>query len=223
MISIVLALAFAAQTQPTQPTLIYTPPAHVPTPANDIFFQDTPPPSSEARRAMQGFGACVADRSPDLAANTLRRDFTTQTYRSNLSRLGRMNGGCLRGASRMAGAGVLFAGALAEGLLKRDSEPLNVRLARAAQQPATPAHSPSDAVAICVVRSLPDETARLFATEAAGDEEAAAALALAPAVSACAQPGRQVRASDAGLRAILATAAYRSIHGSTGDGMAQRD
>ena len=228
MSMMLIALALTLQPEPSQPS---EPPlqedfpaARGLTPGHDLFYDDVPVSTAEARVAMQRFGACVAQRSERLAADTLGSDFTTQTYRSRLQRLVRSNEDCFReGGRRMLSSNLLFAGAIAEALVERDSQPLNVRLARAAMQPAPRAYSPGDQIAICVVRSLPDEVGRLMATGVGEPEEAAAVAALAPALAACAPPNRRVESNDAGLRAILAIAAYRSINGAAATGLTQRD
>lgn len=217
MSMMLIALALTLQPEPPQPS---EPPLQEEFPAargltagHDLFYDDVPVSTAEARVAMQRFGACVAQRSERLAADTVGSDFTTQTYRSRLQRLVRSNEDCFReGGRRMLSSHLLFAGAIAEALVERDSQPLNVRLARAAMRPATRAFSLSDQVAICVVRSLPDEVGRLMATEVGSSEEETAASALAPAFAACSPQNRRVESNGAGFRAILATAAYRSIN-----------
>ena len=176
-----------------------------------FFYADLPPLTEQERSAIKAYGQCVAQRSPEMAAETLVEDFTSRSYQSKLRLLSRNNESCFRARGRMRSANVLFAGAIAEGLLARDDGPLNARLAQAAQQPATPAYSPSDQVAICVVRSMPDQVAQLLAAEPASDGETSAADALAPAVELCGRGGPRLRLSVAGLRAILATAAFRSV------------
>ena len=194
------------------------------TPGHDLFYDDVPVSTTEARVAMQRFGSCVSERSERLAADTIGTDFNTQSYRSRLHRLVRANEDCFRqGGRRMLSSNLLFAGAIAEAMIERGSQPLNVRLARAAMQPAPRAYSPGDQIAICVVRSLPDEVGRLMATGVGEPEEAAAVAALAPALAACAPPNRRVESNDAGLRAILAIAAYRGINGAAATGLTQRD
>jgi len=173
--------------------------------------RDRPSTTPEARAAIHAFGGCVARRSPELAAATLARDFTTRAYRSNLRNLARANESCFRERGVMRTEGLPLAGAIAEALLAADAAPLNARLARAALGPATPARSASDGIAICIVRSAPDEVARLFASEVASDREAAALAPIAPLVSACNSTGQALEATPAGLRAMLATAAYRSL------------
>ena len=177
--------------------------------------EELPPSPPEARRAVQDFGRCIAERSPGLAAEMLTIDFTTRAYRSRLDRLLRSNETCLRPRGRMRTSRLLVAGAIAETLIERGGEPVNVRLARAAMRAGTPARSPSDAVAICTVRSAPDDVGTLFATEVATEAETAAARALEPAVALCSASGPALETSPAGLRAMLATAAFRSLW--TGD------
>ena len=173
--------------------------------------REAPSTTPEARMAVDAFGRCVARHSPELAAATLAQDFTTRAYRSSLLNLARANESCFRESGRMRTGGLPLAGAIAEALLATDAVPLNVRLARAALGPATPARSVSDGIAICVVRSVPDEVARLMASEVASDREAAALAPIAPVVSACNRTGRPLEATPAGLRAMLATAAFRSV------------
>lgn len=167
--------------------------------------------SPGARRAVQQFGACVADHSTEKAARTLAMDFRSTTYRSALNNLARANEGCFGYRGAMRSSRLLFAGAIAERLIERDPAPLNARLVRAAARAAPPARSPSDAIAICVVRSAPDETARLFASEVASDAEAQAVRALEIALRLCSQGQRPLATSAEGLRAMLATAAFRNL------------
>jgi len=167
--------------------------------------------SPYARRVVQQFGACVADRSSAKAARTLAMDFRSPTYRLALNHLARANEGCFGYRGAMRSSRLLFAGAIAERLLARDPSPLNARLVRAAARAAPPARSPSDAIAICVVRSAPDETARLFASEVASDAEAQAIKALDIAIRLCSQGQRPLLANAEGLRAMLATAAFRNV------------
>jgi len=224
LIALALALQPEPQPQPQEPLREEFPASRGLTPGHDLFYDDVPVSTTEARVAMQRFGACVAQRSERLAADTIGSDFTTQTYRSRLQRLVNANSDCFREGGRlMLSSNLLFAGAIAEAMIERDPQPINVRLARAAMQPATRPFSASDQVAICIVRSLPDEVGRLMAAEVGSSEEEAAATALAPALTACSPQGRRVESNSAGLRAIIATAAYRTLNGAAATGTAQRD
>ena len=110
----------------------------------------------------------------------------------------------------MRSGGLSFAGALAERLLERDASALNARIIRAGST-QTAARSPSDAIALCVGRSAPDDVARLFATEVASDAERDAAKALQVASDACARNQARLETTPEGLRSMLATAAFRTV------------
>ena len=116
--------------------------------------------SPTARQEMERFGTCVADRSPEKAAQTLAMDFRTPTYQSAMRNLTRANEDCFRRyRDAMRANNLSFAGAMAERLIERDATPINVRIARTAHVPVPP-RTPSDAIAICIVRSAPDEVGK---------------------------------------------------------------
>jgi hypothetical protein len=171
-----------------------------------------------ARNTLQRFGACVAEESPLRAAALLNSDFTTRAYQRSLRDLATDNNTCLRaGTTRRVGMrmdDLLFAGAVAERLVEQGGEPVNVQLARAAARPPAATFSPTDAAAQCLVRSLPDDVARLFATDVDSPEEEAAAAALQPILQRC-SPHARIEITSAGLRAILATVAYRATQAAT--------
>jgi hypothetical protein len=174
------------------------------------FHSSTP----AARRQIQAFGACVADRSTAKAAQLLSMDFRSAAYHPALRALNLNNLDCSRLMPRRSGAhssSLLFAGALAERLIATDAEPLNVRLAQAAARTAPPTYGPGDAIANCVVRSAPNETGNLFGTEVGSDAEAQAMKALDVAVQLCSRGKAPFQANVEGLRAILATAAFRNV------------
>lgn len=219
MIGIALALVLAfQQTDPqTQPPLS-DPPGTVPQRSDRV--DDFPPrrqlaPSTpEALRAIQQFGACVADASTAKASATLAQDFRTPSYRRAVDQLVEANRLCpsFRGYSRLRASRLLFAGAVAERLIERDGRPLNAELAKAAARPAPSTYSPTDGAAMCVVRSVPDDVAKLFATEVASPAEKAAGDALQPVLARCLPSTSRVSVTIDGLRAMLATAAFRSLN-----------
>jgi hypothetical protein len=166
--------------------------------------------SANARVQMERFATCVADRSPEKAARTISMDFRSTTYRSALKNLADANRDCHGYRSTMRSGGLSFAGALAERLLERDASALNARIIRAGSA-QTAARSPSDAIALCVVRSVPDDVARLFATEVASEAERDAVKALQVALDACARNQARLETTPEGLRSMLATAAFRTV------------
>ena len=221
MTAVLLALALALQTQtppPAEPPLRQEGPSEVElSPAHDTFEDEFRNATPAARDELHAYSACVAENSPTLAAETLRRDFTSRRYRNALLQLVRNNETCFRRRAARARAlrssGLPFAGSLAEHLIARDSAPLNVRLARAATGPAPQPYSVTDRMALCVVRSVPDDVARLLATAVGSGEEEAALRALDLPVQVCARGGPRLALAPAAIRAMLATAAFRTVSG----------
>jgi hypothetical protein len=172
----------------------------------------------EARMALQHYGSCVVGKSEREAARILSMDFTTSKYRSGLRLLSDDSAKfCANpsfGTGVLRSANLLFAGEVAEALLE-GSGPVASQLAKAAAGPATPGYALTDKVAICVVRSVPDQVAAVFSTERDTAEETAAINALSMPVQMCARAAQAIKPmsiSPAGLRAMLATAAFRSVH-----------
>lgn len=222
MSTMLFALALALQSQSATPpprTLPSGIPPREMTPSNEIFYEREDRTSPNARIVADRFGACVADRSPELSARTLRLAFNSTAYHNNMRNVTRANEGCMERRGRMRSASLLVAGAMAERLLEREPTPINVQLARGAEQPAPRAVTPSDAIALCMVRSTPDDVARLFASEVASDGEAQAAEALMPVANLCNESGRTVQLSNGGLRAMLATAAFRTAQSGAATGV----
>jgi len=219
--NLLLALALLAQgqdpgTPPSQPAegplMTGDRPERSLSPAHDLYYEDSASPTPEALIAAHDFGACVADASAVVATELLTRDFTSRAYDRGLRRLTSSNRECFERRGSMRAGSLPIAGAIAERLIERGREPVNVQLARAALRPATPGFSPTDRAAICVVRSVPDDVARFFATDPTGQAEAEAADTLRPVLGACLGSEHPVEATAAGMRAILATAAFREIH-----------
>lgn len=216
MLTMVLGLAFQAQTPvpptPQEPPLQNeTVGGRTITPAHETFEEDFVASDAGARIAIHNYGRCVASSSGSMAADVLARDFTTAQYRRSLQVLSQNNADCFRRRGRMRSSSLLFAGAMAEHLIEQPTVALNVRLARASARPAIQGFSPTDRVVGCVVRSVPDDVALLLATEVASAAEVTAAQSLGPVMSHCNTERRPISVSPAGLRAMLATAAFRTL------------
>ena len=222
LLSILLAMQAAPQSQPK----VDTTPTPWPDPERGTGGVDRYSSAADpvARPVLARYAACVAGKSPERAADLLTRDFRATAYESGMRNLSRNNEGCAHDAGLKYGKMRLdtlpFAGGLAEAMIARRGQPVNALLVRAAALPPAATYSFTDRVAMCVVRSAPDQVAALFATPVASDEESAAIAAVAPAAELCAraaQARKPLAISPAGLRAMLATAAYRSI-AATGGG-----
>lgn len=216
MIGFIVAVLLAAQPQantpPGAPLRSDDPPSRELTAAHDLFYEDEHRADADgARQALEAFGICLAERNAVVARSTLTMDFNSRAYGNRLRQLYRGNGDCFRERGSMRFGNLALAGAMAERLIERDPAPLNVRLARAALGPAAATYSPTDRIAMCVVRSVPDQVAALFAASVVSTAEAEAARALEPAFNACNQARTRMTMTIAGARAMLATAAYRSL------------
>lgn len=180
--------------------------------AGALDRQSTP----AARRELERWAGCIARKNPREAARVLTMDFTSGAYGRAMRMLSEGDKGCVEFRGALRTGGLLFAGEMAETLLETDPAPLDRRLALAAAAPATKAYSFTDKVAICVVRSVPSEVSKLFATARGSAEETAALNALATPMGLCAKAAKarqQLVINPIGLRAMLATASYRSVAG----------
>ena len=167
-----------------------------------------------SRNALAAWAGCLASRNTTEAGRVLSMDFTTSTYDRAFRMLTDEDKQCREFRGTLRTQRLLLAGELAEALIERSDAPVGNLLAKAAAAPATRAFSFTDRVALCVVRSVPGDVAKLFATERNSVEEGAAVQALATPMGLCAraaQAKRPLSINPAGLRAMLATAAFRSI------------
>ncbi|TCJ37468.1 hypothetical protein [Parafrankia sp. BMG5.11] len=219
MIGLALILAMQAAPQPQPQPKIENTPAPWPDHERELGMVDayTTDSDSMARRTMSAFAACVVEGSTDKASALLLSDFRANSYRAGIQTMIRNNDHCGRKVGlqgRLKMANLSFAGALAEALMKQRGAPLNAQLARAAASPAAPTYSFTDSVAMCVARSAPDQVAALFATTPGSAEETTAINVLATPAALCAQAAKArkpLSISPAGLRAMLATASFRSV------------
>lgn len=179
--------------------------------AAPLAAQDRRPATPEARKALAVFAQCVAASSPAKAHSALTRDFRTSSYRQELRVLAETNRDChkVRASMRFT-AGLPFSAALAEALIHRDPTPLKSRLARAAGGNHAPTYAPSDAVAMCIARSVPDDVTALLSAPIASPAEAAAAR-LATPLRLCNRGRPWIQTDTYGLRAMVATATYRLL------------
>lgn len=211
---ILLSLFLAAQPVPAQNAEAF--PAPWPDPEREMPADGglTPTANSlEARETMRRYATCVARKSPEKAASLLQQDYRTVSYRNGLRNLSRTNEGCarqvgLRGSMRMNN--LSFAGALAELMLRQETEPLNRQVAKALSGRKPEAFGPSEQIAMCTVRSAPDDVANFLATDLGTAAEVAAGQKVTEVAKLCSK-GAQMEATTDGMRALVAIAAYRLL------------
>jgi glucose-6-phosphate dehydrogenase assembly protein OpcA len=108
---------------------------------------------------------------------------------------------------------VLFAGSLAEALLKADvrRSQLPQRIAFDPQRAVIAARSPAEEMALCTVFEAPQATARLFETQPATSEEDRAVSHIVDVLPRCLKKQTQLTLNTPALRSLLALAAYRIV------------
>jgi hypothetical protein len=173
------------------------------------------PTTREEVRVLARFSRCVAEHwaNRDRGRALLALDDRTEHYRRELLRLVGANTRCVPAGGRLAFGGVLFAGGLAENLLRRRGAMADLA-ARVALDPARPAIASRDEtelMALCAVRMSPAKVSALLQTAPASDEEGAALRALMPELNNCLRAGGGVTLNRLLGRAILALAAYRLV------------
>jgi hypothetical protein len=183
------------------------------------------PATVEDRRALLSFARCVVVNQSARARALVVDDYRSEAYRTTLRQLAIGQNACLPPASRLRFAGVLFAGNLAETLLRGavTRGTLANRVAFNAAAAPFQARGEGEVMGLCVVRAAPAETEALLATAHGSEQEAAAARAITPHISPCLAAGSTLRFNRPGLRALLALAAYRLVRHNAATAVAARN
>jgi hypothetical protein len=165
-----------------------------------------------ALQAMQNFGRCVVEQTPRGAREVLAMDFRTTDYDAAFKRLAKGHSRCIPNG-RLKFGGVLFAGSLAEALLRSevDAAKLPRQLAFDPARETIAARGDGEAMALCTVLKAPDATAQLLTTEAASDDEMQAMKTIAPTLGECLASGKKFEMTKPAMRALLALAAWRIV------------
>jgi len=167
-------------------------------------------------RSLHRYANCVAQDRSQAARALLAMDFRTREYSRAMVQLARNDGFCEGAAEAersFGSSGLLFAGALAEALLRRDlaGQELAPRVAYDPARPAIEARNAGEVMAICVVREDTGATSRLLATGPATAEEVEALRAMSAVLSGCVPARSEARFTREALRAVIALAAYRLV------------
>lgn len=173
----------------------------------------------EEVKALHALGRCVAEREPAGAAKVLAMDFREAGYGRALDRVINNDLECPQARSSlgrvrsfgMTGGGLLWAGAIAEGLMSRNKMigDLGGRTAYRAELPAIEARNAGELMAFCVVRKDPAAVAAWLQTIPATPEEGAAIRAASPTLSGCVPANSKSAFTRESLRALMALGAYR--------------
>ena len=170
--------------------------------------------SVEERQGLHLAGQCVVNEKSREVRALLAMDFGDKKYAQAMHNLVNKGPGC-RGVNVPRGVykagGLLWAGTFAEWLLRRDRM-LDDLAAYTAYKPELPdieARNVGEYMAICVVRTKPQDAAALLRTEPATKEELDALKLVGPTVSACMPVGTRTEFTRESIRALLALGAQR--------------
>jgi hypothetical protein len=170
-------------------------------------------PESMAIQALHNFGACIVGRTPQGARELLAMNYNSPDYQKRLRRYLKGHDYCVAFDGSIGSRAILYAGSLAEALLKSDlrSSELSRRLAFDPHREPIAARSPSEAMALCTVLKAPDVTARIFDTEPATSDEVQAMKPLGGVLTQCLKQRTQMTLNKPALRSLLALAAWRIV------------
>ncbi len=164
-----------------------------------------------AIQAVHNYGACVVEQTPRGAREVLALDFRSDEYQKKFRAMLKGHERCIPFDASLGTARLLFAGAMAEALLKFDvgSNELPRRLAFDPARAMIQARSPTEEMALCTVMQAPQATAKLFETEPATKEEIQAMQPLGGVLGECLKKDTKAELNKPGLRSLLALAAWR--------------
>ncbi len=172
--------------------------------------------SVKERQAIHAFGHCIAVERTSETRKLLAMDFRERAYGTAMRRLLDKPTSCRhvqvsRGA--YASGGLLWGGALAEGLLRRDSmlERLGPATAHRPELPDIEARNAGELMAFCTVRANPAAVAALLEAEPATRDEYQAVAALGDALGSCVPANSKSSFTREALRALLALGAHRLV------------
>jgi hypothetical protein len=167
-------------------------------------------PSAGEMRILREYSACLAQRRPQAARDSLAEGYAGAETRRALLKVAQWGRRCGQ-PGRLKVSGILFAGAMAEALLRplARAKVLEARLALDPSRPPLRARDDGEVMSLCVAIDAPGQVAALLATEGTSLEEKAALGALAPALAGCLRSEVRLVANPPALRAMLALAAWR--------------
>jgi hypothetical protein len=159
---------------------------------------------------LHGFSRCLAEKRSREAQAILASGYDEAGSRDALRKIASRGIDCAP-IGRLKVSGILFAGAMAEALLRpliRDGS-LGDRVALDSAAPPLVARGEVEVMSLCTVRAAPEQVRALFATEAESDAETAAIRAMSAQLTGCLGHDIRLVTNRPALRAVLALAAWR--------------
>lgn len=179
------------------------------TPESEGEAEPAAPSAPEAIRDLHDFARCIAERRTVPVRRLLAMDYRSAEYGPALRRIVTRTG--CPGTGQFRANGRFLAARMAEALIRERMRgaSLATLVTHDPSRPALQARDEGELMSLCVVRAAPADVATLFATQPAGEAEAAAIGALAPRIGECLTAGATGRFNRSGLRSMLGLAAYR--------------
>ena len=175
-------------------------------PASPRVSYEQPNSDPVAVKVMASYADCVVENDPKAAAALLEMDIRTKAYKDSMAAYARHHGSCVPNGGTLRFSDLLFAGDMAEALMRRHHVTADALAAAATASP-----SPAPGMARCVAEKQPREVYALFTTPHASDEERQALMAMKDSFPPCTPANQTAVFNIVGLRAMLALAAYHLV------------
>ena len=159
-------------------------------------------PDPAAVRIMDIYARCVVARDPKLATKIVSSDYRTDLYQKEIRDFAMRQKSCLPRAGRLKFQAVIFAGMMAEDLMRRS----HVDISDLGRLP--PPSEPNGVIA-CVVRTHPTQVSDLLRTPPASSQETMAISRLQGTLADCLPREQAPLTNNLILRAQLALVSYR--------------
>lgn len=168
------------------------------------------PDSAEQRKALQKLSSCLAEARPRWARNTLARPYLSDGQASVAALALRGRDSCIHGEAEVTFRNSGMVGSLAEHFLRTDLERADAE--SVAHKLATlPPLNASEDFALCVASRNPAAARSLMLSEPGSSDENAAVGKFMVYLEPCTQDHEQLTIDLQSLRALVATALYRSV------------
>ena len=168
----------------------------------------------KAVQKMHAVGECLGNRESQTARKVLTLDFRSKAYGTAIQLLADLGRGCAAdelGRGTLRSSGLLFAGSVAEGVIRKEGILADIA-ARTAYRPDLPtieARNAGEFMAFCAVRTDPGKVGALLATKPATLEEYQSLKELGPTLSRCVPANSKSSFTRDALRALLALGTQR--------------
>lgn len=166
-----------------------------------------------ALAALRTYATCAVQHTARGAERVLSMDIESPQYGEAIRSFARGHSYCSPAGSRLKFTGVLFAGDLAEALIRQGyaGQPLAPRFAVAAPEAYLPPHGWGEAIGMCVTRAEPAAVEAVLATAPGSDDEVHALDQTGSSLAGCIPKGKTLKINKPMVRAFYALGAWRLL------------